>query len=118
LFIAGINHLPEEAGFAGWPSIRWRPRHAGDYIGGTNADVRLCVLEAANRRELESHVAGLVAQGWREIDGRLIAAPSHDAPFWVQVLYWAPAPLPVEVVRINPTSFQHRDRPQSGKTET
>jgi hypothetical protein len=60
-----------------------------------NQEVRLLIVEAASQRELEESIADMEAHGWRSVDGRTIAAPTRDAPFWVQILYWSPRPLPV-----------------------
>jgi hypothetical protein len=51
-------------------------------------------------------------RGWRTIDGKTIASPSREVPHWVQVLYHAPQPLPLEVIRVNPGSFNQRSRPR------
>jgi hypothetical protein len=72
------------------------------------AQVRHCLVEAATQRELEARVAEMEEKGWRTIDGRTIASPTRSAPYWVQVLYQSEEPIPLEVVRINPASFDQR----------
>jgi hypothetical protein len=72
-------------------------------------NVRLCIVEAASQNELAERVADMELAGWRRIDGRTIASPTQEVPYWVQVLYWAPRALPVETVRVNPLSFKLRN---------
>ncbi len=62
------------------------------------------VVQSANRRQLEEAVHALMEQGWRPVGESTMAAPDdlRELPHWVRVLYFASAPVPLEVLRLPP----------------